>query len=279
MEDILLVANAKIYSAVSWLSFGIFEDFFFQLNEAMSNITEEEVTFSFSFLFAQKKNEFTLFFFEKMFVVLSDAYQISSDLFPRIVNRIDKHFESQGIKISSEMTEQMNQLFSQLKSTFCELRANYIIKKKLKWKGEAYNLQDEDPPGKSSPSFLKISKLCLWLKQVCQKVEQFLSKSSSRLITSAIIEIILLDFLNNTSFWKEFEECVGFGGLQQFLLDLRSMQERCKNYMTKTSLNAIGEMMEKSVLLFCEKTSTQPKDAIKPPSWFEDKLTSLDNVL
>ena len=80
-----------------------------------------------------------------MLCLLSDSMEISLELFPLIMKRIEEKFEKRGSKLLNEFSENFSQLLFQLKSTFCELRANYISKKKLKWKADLY--KDENALG------------------------------------------------------------------------------------------------------------------------------------
>ena len=75
--------------------------------------------------------------------------------------------------------------------------------------------------------------------------------------------------------WQNIENGslkIGYGGLQQLVLDCKYFMVATTKYLNDDALEDIRGIIERAVISFCDESKQDPRTVLKKESWFQNAV-------
>jgi len=183
--------------------------------------------------------------------IVANAYYLADDLMPRVWGQFKKHSKQECPELET-FTTKLYQLFEALRDSFCQKRSVTIISDVMKWQihAQLYSAStfNQDPAvAHPSPGFTELIRYLCRLKDA---VDKHLSPDFVDQIVRMCLEELMNSLFHGPNYWNTLT--IGYGGLQQMVLDIRFCLAASRGYVTEACASAAHRIIHRAVHYFCK---------------------------
>lgn len=205
---------------------------------------------------------------KQQLAIVGNAVFVVEDLAPRLSVQIKDKLK-RPVKELDRMCKKLEARHISLRDTYCIQRARDILDNKMDWSHMDYSGQEleESVP---SPRFVKLVK---YLAEQTNAITTLVGPQSVTPIIARIVAEVAAG-MSHGGIWEHIEgeahQGIGYGGLQQLVLDCKYFMVATGNYLIDEAVDAMNSVIERAVVAYCSKTGQGPQQVLKKEEWFQD---------
>eukprot|EP00026_Physarum_polycephalum_P003723 Phypoly_transcript_03737.p1 GENE.Phypoly_transcript_03737~~Phypoly_transcript_03737.p1 ORF type:complete len:679 (+),score=120.09 Phypoly_transcript_03737:217-2253(+) len=207
---------------------------------------------------------------KQQLAIVANAVFVVEDLAPRLSNQIKEKLQ-RNVKELDKMCKKLDARYTALRDTYCIQRARDILDNKMDWSHMEYSKDELDEP-EPSQRFVRLVK---YLADLAAQAQTLVGAQSVAPIVARIVAEVAAG-MSQGKIWDRIEtnQAIGFGGLQQLVLDCKFLMVATNNYLIDESVEALQHVIDRAVLAYCTKTGQDPRLVLKPDDWFREGINS-----
>jgi len=207
---------------------------------------------------------------KQQLAIVGNAVFIVEDLAPRLSAQIKEKL-NRPVRELDRMCKKLESRHSSLRDTYCIQRARDILDNKMDWTHMDYSAEEIEEIEEPAPSS-RFLKLVQYLAEQTTAISTLVGPQSVTPIVARIVAEVAAG-MSQGGIWERIEgeshEGIGYGGLQQLVLDCKYFMVAAGNYLIDEAVDALHSVIERAVVAYCSKTRQSPQNALKSEGWFQ----------
>ena len=121
---------------------------------------------------------------------------------------------------------------------------------------------------------VKFTRLVSHLASIASSIAATVGADSTSPIIGRIV-VELASGLGAGGMWEKLENKtlkIGYGGLQQLVLDCKYFMTATANHLNDDAVEAVHALIERAVLTYCDDSQQDPRSVLKNESWFQNAV-------